>query len=231
MEKIWILLVLVLVMMFVLSKQKETFEQKRCLLLTCCVDVRDEKEKRIRWYTDSIHKYLENTKLHVRVIESSGYEFPIEHERFKQYSFKSTLEREKINRDIIPTHTEAESILKANESGILDGFDLVVKITGKYYVPELAEEISKVPEDCGIVYQNSKSSENSQNSEIFGFKKEYINDIFTKMIKNNIFFEESIYNIHEKLNCNSYTIPKKMKVECVTECPHKTDPNILLKEL
>ena len=216
---------------FLITRKKETFEQKKCLLLTCCVDAKDEKEKRIKWYTDSINKYIENTNLQIRVVESSGYEFPIEHERLKQCSFVTKIDRENIAPTLVPTRCEAESILKANESGILDEFDIVVKITGKYYVPELEKEISKIPDDCGIIYQQGKFSETGQNSEIFGFRKEYIPNIFENMTKSDVCFEDVIYNIHEKLNCSSYTIPKKMKVECIEECPHKTDKNIFLKEL
>lgn len=228
----WVIFIIVLLMVvFLLGlKTKETFEksQKKCLLLSCCVNVRDEKDRRIKWYTDAINKYLETTKLQIRAIESSGYEFPIKHERFKQYTFTSTLDKS-VN---FPTRGEAESILKADESGILDGFDMIVKITGKYYVPELEEEISKIPDDCGIVYQNGKD-EVSNWSEVFGFRKEYINEIFGKMVNlgPEIWFEKFILDIHEKLNCNSYRFPKTMKVECVTECPHKTDKNLFVKEI
>jgi hypothetical protein len=205
--------------------------KNKCLLLTTCVNVRDEKEKRIKWYTDAINKYLENTNLQIRIVESSGYEFPISHDRLRQYSFITSIEREKLLPELVPTRCEAESILEANKSGILDGLDIIVKITGKYYVPELEEEINKIPDDCGIIYQHGKFSETGQNSEIFGFKKEYISNVFEKILTSDVIFEDVIHNIHEKLNCKSYTIPKKMKVECIEECPHKTNKNEILKEL
>lgn len=233
MKKVWVLLVLVLVMMFVLSRQKETFEQKRCLLLVCCIHVRDEKEKRIGWYTDAINKYLENTNLQIRVIESSGYRFPIEHERFKQHSFNTKIEPGNTTpTSLVQTQREAESIIEANKSGILDGFDLVIKITGKYYVPEIETEILNIPDDCGIVYQHTTITPESSGipSEIFGFRKEYTDEIFDLMIneKNpDMFFEKIILNIHQKLNCKSYIFPRKMKVECINECAHSTDKRVL----
>jgi hypothetical protein len=176
---------------------------------------------------NAINKYLEKTNLHIRVVESSGYEFPIDHERFKQHTFTSTIDKN-IN---FPTNGEIESIVKADESGILDGFDMVIKITGKYYVPELENELSKIPSDCGIVYQHGVYEENATNSEIFGCKKEYIKKIFVEIYKNDTYFEKLITNIHEKLGCTSYILDKKMKIECGDTCPHKTDKNILLKEL
>lgn len=231
---IFVFVVVVMLVFIIFSRNKECMEttNKTCLLLACCVNARNEKEKRIKWYTDAINKYLETTNLQIRVIESSGYDFSIEHERFKQHSFVTSIDRENIEpTSIIQTRREAESILKAYESGILDGFDIVVKITGKYYVPELEQEISKIPNDCGIIYQQSKLSETSQSSEIFGFKKEYTDYIFGSMLNGDLHFEEAISNIHEKLNCNSYRIPKKMKVECIDECPYKSDKNTFLKEL
>lgn len=213
-------------------------KNKKCILLTCCVNSRDEKDLRIKWYTHSINNYLENTNLQIRVIESSGYKFMIEHERLKQHSFNTKIEPGNTSpTSLLLTQREAESILEANKSGILDGFDMIIKITGKYYVPEIETEISKIPGDCGIVYQNTNITKESWSipSEIFGFRKEYIDKIFKNMMleeKNtDMYFEKIILNIHEKMNCKNYIFPKKMKVECNGECAHSSDKIRKLTEL
>lgn len=218
------IVVLFLVLLLVVFRRKETFEgQKICLLLVCCVHTRQNNDEiRIKWYTDAINKYLETTNLQVRVVESSGYKFPIEHERLKQYAFTSTLDK----GIGFPTRGEAESILKVNESGILDDFDTIIKVTGKYYLPELEEEINNIPGNAGIIYQNIKDdSLKSNNSEIFGFRREYTNDIFDEHLKfpsKYIDLESGIYNVHERLGCNYHTF-KTIKVECTDECPYRNN--------
>lgn len=200
---------------------------KKCLLLTCCVNAgRGDDEIIIKWYTSTINKYLETTNLHIRAVESSGYKFLIEHNRFKQYNFTSDLDKS-IN---FPTRGEAESIIKANESGILEGFDTIIKLSGKYYVPELEKEINNIPNNVGIIYQNIKNEYNNTiASEIFGFQKQYIENIFSQM--NTEMFEKCIYNIHEKLGCNFHTF-KTMKVDCITEkCPFRSNTFDEIKEL
>lgn len=233
MKKKWVIIILVLVIFVLLisiTKTKNTFENKICILLTTCVDngKKEEYESRKKWYTETIKKYLETTNLQIRVIESSGYEFQIQDEKLKQHSFISVLDKS----FRFPTRSEAESILKANESGILDGFDIIIKLTGKYYIPELETEVSKIPNDCGIIYQNTVITPDStdMSCEIFGFRKDYINNLFSNMLEEknpDINFEKFIFNIHEKLNCNSYMFPKKMKIECIDKCPYRNDKSTL----
>ena len=234
--KIILLTVILIILGIVLymNKPKKEFMLKKCILLPCCVRAgRGDDETRIKWYTETIKKYLETTNLQIRVVESSGYEFPIEHERLKQFVFSSELDKS----FGFPSRGESESIIKVNESGILDDLDIIVKITGKYYLPDIEEEINNIPENAGIMYQNIKEDPTKFiASEIFGFKRKYINDIFKSILECEdqscyLALEHKIYNIHENLGCDFYTF-KTLKIECTHEkCPFRSLTFVELKEL
>jgi hypothetical protein len=165
----------------------------------------------------AINNYLENTKMKLRLVDSSGYTFPIEEsERFKQYSF--------VQPEGMPSSTQQESyaILEAEKSGLVDGFDTVFKLTCKYYLPELEKELETVPEDVGIIYQNA----GAQNSELFGFSKNLLKPIFEKVLNGDKIMEEQIHNIHEELGVKSHRL-KPLEIQCGETCPVRANTSIL----
>lgn len=208
----WGLLVLLLLILLLLQNRKGG--SGTCILLTSYAN---NDEERIKWYTYAINNYLEHTQLKLRLVDSSGYTFPVEEsERFKQYSF--------VQPEGMPssTHQESYAILEAEKSGLLDGFDTVFKLTCKYYLPELEKELETVPEDVGIIYQNA----GAQNSELFGFSKNLLKPIFEKVLKGDKIMEDQIHNIHEELGVKSHRL-KPLEIQCGETCPVRANTSVL----
>jgi hypothetical protein len=109
------------------------------------------------------------------------------------------------------TTTEAYSIITACKSYIFDQFDVVVKVTGRYFVPALEANLASVPPDVGIIYQYSQNGEMGwQNSEIFGFSRNLVPSIFQPILDGTAegdAMEKVIFNIHERLGVASYRLP------------------------
>jgi len=154
--------------------------------------------------------FLNNTELPILVIESSGYRFNISHKRLRQHTFNMAHQ--------LPTSTqqEATSILRALDAGLLEGFHKIIKVTGKYYLPDLEKAIKVIPVDACIIYQYTHVRERSkwlrrrawQNSEIFGFCSSFIRPIFGPIARSmSGAMEHALLNVHLALNTSSYRLP------------------------
>jgi len=116
------------------------------------------------------------------------------------------------------TQQEATSILQAFDTGLLDGYKKIIKVTGKYYLPDLEKEIKKIPERACIIYQQTHAGERSnwlrrrrsawQNSEVFGFCLKFIRPIFGPLARSiSGTMEHALVDIHLALNTSSYRLP------------------------
>jgi len=154
--------------------------------------------------------FLNNKELPILVVESSGYRFNIVHKRLRQHTFNMTR--------YLPTSTqqEATSILQAFDAGLLDGFNRIIKVTGKYYLPDLEKEIKNIPAQACIIYQYTHAGERRrwlprrawQNSEIFGFCSRFIRPIFGPIARSmSGAMEHALVDIHMALNATSYRLP------------------------
>lgn len=207
MRIIIIIVICVIIAIFVFQYMFCTRRRPTCiLLLTACVappkSSPNDHNTRIEWYTDALQSYLTNTNLDVCIVESSGYHFPLNHPRLKQHTF--------IQDAGITSSTKAEaySILQAFDSGMLDGYDIVIKLTGKYILPQLEDTLRMIPKTASIIYQHTKNDDIYwQHSEIFGCKKEFVKSIYEKIWKGTQFMEEAIYDVHKRLGVSAFTLP------------------------
>jgi len=140
---------------------------------------------RLAYYHLALSDWLNTTNFTIFVVESSGHTFNISHPRFYQYSLilppKSC---------VTSSQAEATSILNATNSHILDCYDFIIKITGKYFVPNLATHLSKVPGDTDVILQSIRG-----NSELFGFKRKLANELLSPLLAGKKLFEERIKEI------------------------------------
>ncbi len=185
---------------------------KYVILLTTCVEpatsAKIDKAARKELYTRNIKRYLEDTNLHIAVIESSGHTFDIPSSHRFQQATVTISDMIKDARNI-STVGEAISVIKAQELGLLNGYTHAIKVTGKYYLPELEKVLLKVPASTDIIYQSIVNGK-WQNSEVFGFNVENLKSIFEQFlvnVKRNLFMEQGIYNIHQKLGVKSHKLP------------------------
>lgn len=200
-----LILLLILVLIYFNFKDNFTPIESCCILLTTTVFINtnndfDSPKNRLKIYIDTINDYLNFTDLIIYVVESSDYIFPEfkDNPRVKVYAFKP-------DNDIIcnrcwATPYEAESIKRAfNYFGLIK-YERLIKITGKYFIPDIDNLIKNIPPNADIFFQNSNENNlYKQNSEIFGCKTEYLNDIMDKIIensKNNMNFESTLYTLN-----------------------------------
>ena len=117
--------------------------------------------ERIKSYLKSIHQWIEHTLLPIIVVENSGYTFPElkkwESDRFKIVSFDESIEAPHLVNNNSKGVSELWSILYIKK--YLINFDFVIKITGRYFIPNFKVN----PFGYDAVCQNSGSQ-----SELIG---------------------------------------------------------------
>lgn len=146
---------------------------KCCILLTMYI-----KDDRKDLYTDITNKWLNNTNLDIYIVNSSGLTLDINHPRLKQFSFLQNSNF--MNKD--PSVVERDSILKAFEyfKDDFNDYDIIIKVTGKYFIPELENIIKYIPNDTDIILQNQDIT-HGQNCELIGIAKHKIRDILSNI--------------------------------------------------
>lgn len=154
---------------------------KWVIFLTTAVNVKNEREHRINLYYSTIMQWLNNTNFHIYVIESTGYEFDIHHERFKCVSFN-------FPTNYSSTISEANSMLyllneiKNDENYI--NCTHILKVTGRYYLKNIEYELNnKCINGLPIYLQYTHDYNiNWQNTEYFGIDKNLLENFLLTMI-------------------------------------------------
>jgi len=212
MNKIILFILIIITVLYYLGKKNNISQlityvnpDKICILLTTSVDY--SKPDRINMYNSVINDYLENTKLNIYIVNSSTnkYFFP-EFQNNPRIFIYSFIQQENGKSS---TYYEAISILNAFNYFNLNKFDYIIKITGRYYIHNIEELINKIPEETEVIYQNNHLKIIkiiSQNSEIFGCKTIYLEDIMTNIINSNDIFENNIKKLIYKYKC--FRLPK-----------------------
>jgi hypothetical protein len=217
--KRFIVIIVLVFILFLINYGKETFtgQQNTCILLTSTVYINttdykndyNSPESRLKLYLETINDWLTYTKLPIYIVESSNYSFPefANNPRVKIFTFKSdnTIDCKQCSA----TPYEAESILKAFNHFGLSKYENIIKVTGKYFIPNMETLIKNIPPNADIFFQYSDEPElQKQNSEIFGCKTKYLPEIMNQIITNsqrNINFESTLFSISR--NYTVYRFP------------------------
>jgi len=173
------------------------------IILTTTVNVNKSiyqinKIDRINTYLKSIKEWLENTKLQIVVVENSGYKFEElnnELEKYKErfeiitYNEANENEMKHIQNNTSIGISEIYSINYAfNKSKKIQNSKFIVKITGRYFIPDFETYISEFDlNNYDVLVQNDKTR-----CEIVGANIKNFGDVFK--IKNNN--QYLIYNGH-----------------------------------
>jgi hypothetical protein len=170
---------------------------KFCVLLTmyCSPD-------RYNMYYEVVIKWLNNTNLPIFVIDSYGNEpnlFNISSSELQIHSFKQK------NKEVIrdPSVSEKESLLKALEFFDFSEYDIIFKVTGKYYSSMFENFLPYIPSDAQLIFQYNRSNISEENSEVVGIKTTMFKDIIDK-ININTRFELALKN---SKNLITYRLP------------------------
>ena len=185
---------------------------KIAILLTMYIGNSNEKFK---MYMKNIIEWLK-TGLTIYIVESSGFEIPFKHPLLKTFIFSQTRPEQKSN----PSLTEKDSILNACNYFDFSLYDMVFKVTGKYFSDNFLDMINYIPSDADLVLQYQTITD-GQNSEIVGFSPKIIKSICLKIDENNN-FENVLKNI-DKNDLTIYRL-KKLSIKYKTK---RSDGSIL----
>ncbi len=165
-------------------------------------EIENDLKERVNLYKNVIDKYLERTNLTIHVIESSGSnalgEIYKDNSRVKYYTFK--LDNPYFFYNIYNESTtayEAYSILNAYENFNLSKYSKVLKITGRYFVPNIKDIINSLKEEADIYVQNTVYHDSlSQRCEIIGMKSYLCPGLMVSVIKKREIMERFLYDLY-----------------------------------
>ena len=151
---------------------------KCCILLTMYIG-NDESRRKI--YENNVKRWLEETNLEIFTVDSSGKYINQTNPRLHQFSFNQ-------NTDFVasnPSIYEKNSILYALDYFCNDilKFDMIFKVTGKYFIPGIEKKFKYIPSNAEIVLQNRTDTAwpYGQNTEIIGIRSDIIKKIISKI--------------------------------------------------
>jgi hypothetical protein len=171
------------------------------ILLTMTVRVgnksmiyQNNSEERIALYIKTIRQWLTKTKFHIVVVENSGYKFEELLTELDQY--KDRFEIVSFNESTLP---ESRYLVKITDKGFSEIFSInyaynhsrllqlsnfIIKITGRYYIPELEEYLKQYDLDKYDCITQS----NTMKCELIGSHIKNFRDIF-KCSRDTVHFE------------------------------------------
>jgi len=178
-----LIITLFIIIMFIGVNTIEAYSKyKFCILLTTCYNRENytdvEKNEIQNLYINVIYDWLYRTDLPMFVVDSSGYKYPqFSNTRLRVCSFIYPQSKSS-------TVAEANSINYALDNCTeLSNYDYVIKITGKYYIPNMKGILSKTANGSDFMFQNIRINHNLiQNSEVFGFKYKLGKDIVNPIV-------------------------------------------------
>lgn len=162
------------------------------LILTSTVNVnlkkaylyQTNKDDRINTYIKAITQWLNNTKFNIVLVENSGYYFDelnnllnLYNNRFEIISFKEDIEEDAkyLSNNDSKGASEMFAISYAlNHSKLIKQSIFIIKITARFYIPELEEYLSKYDlNEYDCLTQN-----NTRRCEMVGSHIKNVNTIF-----------------------------------------------------
>jgi hypothetical protein len=185
----------------------------------CCVFLTMYVKNNIELYEKRVKRWLDETDFDIFIVDSSGIGIKQTDERLKQYVFTQNPDFERFSVSV----SEKNSILKAIDyfnDDLLD-YDIIFKITGKYFIPDFEYIVTTIPDDTDIVFQNLQIT-HGQNTELVGFRPNIIKDIIL-----NISHEKSFENVMREVQYNDKYIKHRFPPLILDEYAKRSDGSIL----
>ena len=194
------------------------------IILTTTVTVQDkvylfqtDKNERAQVYTKKIKQWLYESNLRIVVVENTGYTFEElnqEKEKFKdRFEVISYVESELESADFLKGNpykgaSEVFSIEYAyNTSQLCQNADFIIKITGRFFIPQLEEYLKQFDLNQHDVLTQYKPNR----CEMLGCHKNHFYTIFnTLLINENGEYNGNVEDIYQ-YRCSLY----KKKIHCM----------------
>jgi len=174
----------------VVKKSPSPARRKFCILFTMYIG--DTKERR-DVYENRIARWLdESTGIDLYTVDSSGKELFLDDKtnlitsphyfdpRLHQFSFKQPSAFQSGN----PSMPEKRAMLKAIKhfKKEFSTYDIIFKITGKYFIPNFVNLIkfNTIPKDIDIVFQYRQET-HGQNTEVIGFSPRIFESVVNRI--------------------------------------------------
>jgi hypothetical protein len=171
---------------------------KSCLLLT--MHCTPEKSS---MYMNVLNLWLNKTNLMIYTVDSANYPALREssHPRWRALSFNQGSVSLKCYSIL-----ELDAVAKAERHFDWRSYDIIFKLTGKYYLPGLEEAIQHVPKEAQLVFQKRNTFIiKYQNSELYGFRNGDAEKM--KLEFNPKGAEQSLYERGQKIKNGCYRLP------------------------
>ena len=221
-----IIIIIIFVVFYILNNinfiENFNFHKKEnVILLTMCVNTvsnnsYNDQQYRINLYKNTINKYLKNTNLNIFIIESSNnqelknlyknnnriniHTFDLI-KKYDIYSYYKSKER-------LSTICELFSLKEAYNVFNLNQYNFILKITGRYYIPNIEHIIKNLNNYNTFYIQYRNLGNDIFGTELLIFKSFMFDKILNYTLKNNLILEKSITNL-----CNQYSYSKLSKIK------------------
>lgn len=186
---------------------------KIAILLTMYIG---NSKKKFEMYMKNIMEWLK-TGLDIYIVESSGFEIPLKHPLLKTFIFSQQNNTSFLNflfQNNISLK-ERDSILNACNHFDFSLYDMVFKVTGKYFSDDFLNMINYIPSDADLVLQYQTIT-HGQNSEIVGFSPKIIKSICLKIDEKKYNNFESVLKNIDKNKLIIYRL-KKLSIKYKTK--------------
>ena len=187
------------------------------IILTTTVSVQNKaylfqtnKGERIQVYTKKIRQWLKETSFPILVVENTGYTFPELEKELEEYKDRFEIisyveselpEAEFLNGNPSKGASEIFAIhLAYKKSRLSSNASFVLKITGRFFIPQLETFISGFQiENYDVLVQNNKNR-----CEMLGCHKKYFEHVFgVELINRHGNYEGHVEDVYE-FRCEQY---------------------------
>ena len=195
------------------------------ILLTCTVNIQNQvvmtnqtnNSERLQQYLKTINQW-KNSELPIIIVENSGYEFKelkdknspyyapnIEVISYNYTDYDLCIQNMLKNTSSKGVHEMYEINWAYNKSQTIKKYSHIVKVTGRYFIPNFQNILINIPNDVDGIRQN-----NINRCEIVGSSLKEFNNIFNLNIKYDHVEKEWKLRMQklEKEGKNVYTLPR-----------------------
>jgi hypothetical protein len=170
------------------------------VLLTMCFrrdSVKSEEEHEIL-YHGIIEKWLQHTDLPIFVIETSGFQLNITHERLWYFTFDDPHRKKVGSSSILEANALNRAMEEMNSLPAAANITHVLKVTGRYFLEGVEEQISKHADlrSPVLLLQTHRNEDIKwQNSEYFGIRKDALDVLSYRVLQSNKAMEENLFTL------------------------------------
>jgi len=159
-------------------------------------------------YIKSLNNWLNKTNLNIVMVDNSLQDNTDDIKKLQSSRFELLRFPMKGEDGMQKGYLESKSVLEAvKHSKLINNATHIIKVTGRYFVPDLEKELNNISIETDYIYQNK-----GRKCEIYGIKKDLINKILDPVLKQKKIYLERYLSKYKKTLDNIHKLPK-FKIE------------------